>query len=119
MTVIADTSPLNYLILIGESEVLPHLYGRFLISGAVHDERAHARAPQPVRRWLAQAPAWLERVEQDGTPGADAFPGLDGGQAEAIALALTRGIGLVRLDERQGRVTATAQGLRVTGRSAC
>ena len=35
MIVIADTTPLNYLILIGEPNLLPHLYGRVLIPTAV------------------------------------------------------------------------------------
>jgi predicted nucleic acid-binding protein len=35
MIVIADTSPLNYLVLIGEAEVLRRLYGQVVIPEAV------------------------------------------------------------------------------------
>jgi len=35
MIVIADTTPLNYLVLIGRVETLPQLYGRVLIPLAV------------------------------------------------------------------------------------
>jgi predicted nucleic acid-binding protein len=33
--VIADTAPLNYLVLVGEVEILPKLFGRVLIPTAV------------------------------------------------------------------------------------
>jgi predicted nucleic acid-binding protein len=35
MIVVADTTPVNYLILIGEIDVLPKLYGRVVIPPAV------------------------------------------------------------------------------------
>jgi predicted nucleic acid-binding protein len=35
MIVIADTSPLNYLVLIGEADILQRLYGRAVIPEAV------------------------------------------------------------------------------------
>ena len=38
MIVIADTSPLNYLILIGEAHILPALFNRVVIPKAVHLE---------------------------------------------------------------------------------
>ena len=45
MIVIADTSPLNYLILIGEAEVLWRLYGRIVIPEAVLRELQNPQAP--------------------------------------------------------------------------
>ena len=38
MIVIADTTPLNYLVLIDRDQVLPQLYGRVLIPVAVWQE---------------------------------------------------------------------------------
>jgi len=38
MVVIADTSPLNYLILIGAEDVLPQLYGEITTPVAVMQE---------------------------------------------------------------------------------
>jgi predicted nucleic acid-binding protein len=38
MIVIADTTPLNYLVLIDRVEVLPQLYGRVVIPLAVWEE---------------------------------------------------------------------------------
>lgn len=60
MIVVADTTPVNYLILIGEIDVLAKLYGRVVIPPAVHDELTCSRAPESVRGWIAQPPAWLE-----------------------------------------------------------
>lgn len=41
MIVVADTSPLNYLVLIGEADLLYRLYGRVLIPQAVLSELEH------------------------------------------------------------------------------
>jgi len=38
MIVIADTTPLNYLILIHQADLLPQLFGRVLIPPAVFEE---------------------------------------------------------------------------------
>jgi len=38
MIVVADTSPLNYLVLIGHIEVLPYFYRRVLIPPSVWEE---------------------------------------------------------------------------------
>ncbi len=36
--VVSDTSPINYLVLIGQINVLPTLYGRVLIPQSVYEE---------------------------------------------------------------------------------
>jgi len=43
MIVIADTSPINYLILIGEIEILKHLFSRVIIPEAVLLELQHLK----------------------------------------------------------------------------
>jgi hypothetical protein len=48
MIVIADTSPLNYLVLIGEAEILKRLYGRVVIPEAVWRELQHPQTPAAV-----------------------------------------------------------------------
>ena len=45
MVVVADTSPVNYLVLIGHIEILPRLYNRVLIPTALLDELQHPLAP--------------------------------------------------------------------------
>ena len=64
MIVIADTSPINYLILIGEIEILPKLYGRILVPPSVCGELKSLDAPKLVRLWIAQppySPGWYSR----------------------------------------------------------
>lgn len=56
MIVVADTSPLNYLILLGHSEILFSLFGRVLAPEAVVIEMQHPDAPAHVRIWAASPP---------------------------------------------------------------
>jgi len=53
--VVADTSPLVYLILIESIEILPQLFESVIIPDAVRAELCHRLAPEPVRIW-AEAP---------------------------------------------------------------
>ena len=58
--VISDTSPLRYLILLGQPDLLPALYSEVLIPKTVADELNHPATPDLVRRWVAHRPAWLQ-----------------------------------------------------------
>ena len=49
MVVVADTSPINYLVLIARIEILKQLYARILIPPAVLAELKHPAAPKAVR----------------------------------------------------------------------
>jgi|SRR5215472_4632764 len=60
MIVIADTSPLNYLVLIGEADILLRLYHRVVIPEAVLRELLHPETPTIVSEWIARRPTWLE-----------------------------------------------------------
>lgn len=60
MIVVANTSPICYLLLIGCLDVLPMLFGRVTIPQAVCDELWEEGAPAVVQAWIAQPPAWLE-----------------------------------------------------------
>jgi predicted nucleic acid-binding protein len=50
MLVVSDTSPLCYLLLIDQIDLLPKIYGRVVIPQAVRDELADERSPQLVKR---------------------------------------------------------------------
>jgi len=52
MAAVTNTTPLNYLVLIGAVNVLPALYGRVLVPGAVASELQHERTPAEVRAWI-------------------------------------------------------------------
>ena len=56
MIVIADTTPLNYLVVIEHSHLLPQLYGRVLIPRAVFEELQQERTPAAVRAWASHPP---------------------------------------------------------------
>jgi len=78
MVVVADTSPINYLVLIAQIDLLVGLYTRTLIPPAVLAELKHPRAPKPVRDWADNAPRWLEVLQsQDQSEPAEARPRRD------------------------------------------
>lgn len=51
--VIADASPINYLILIRQIEILPRLFERVVIPRTVRNELGSPSAPPLVRDWIA------------------------------------------------------------------
>lgn len=58
--VIADTGPVNYLLLIGHIEILPALFEKVILPSAVKDELANPATPLPVRNWIAAPPLWVD-----------------------------------------------------------
>ncbi len=114
--VVADTGPLNYLVLIEAIDVLPKLFEQILVPAAVYDELAHADAPAPVRAFIAQKPAWLEvRPNPDRSDDDATYRALDEGERAAIALARSIGADLILMDDRAGVAVAYRHGLTVTG----
>lgn len=111
--VIADTSPINYLILIGEAEVLHRLYQRLVIPEVVFTELVDEGAPAIVRNWMRNYPEWLEirnvPVLSSG------LLELDAGEAAAISLAESESDVLLLIDEKAGRLEATRRGIPNTG----
>ena len=85
MIVVADTGPLNYLVVIGEVHILGVLYSRVAVPAAVAAELCRPQAPPDVRAWIATPPSWLN-ILPDPLPN-PAFVTLDAGEAAAIALA--------------------------------
>ena len=60
MIVISDTSPLNYLVMVGKQDILPMLFGKIIVPEAVMRELQARAAPPEVRQWLRTRPNWLE-----------------------------------------------------------
>ena len=60
MQVVCNTSPLRYLITVGQSDLIQSLFGHILIPRGVEAELTHPSAPKVVRQWLAQRPAWID-----------------------------------------------------------
>src|SRR5690348_13549469 len=114
MIVIADTTPLNYLVLIDRVLILPQLYGRVLIPSAVWQEFQRPETPEAVRAWLAQRPAWLEIRQVQGST-ASALGHLGAGEREAIALAEELRADRLILDDQAARRVAARRKLSVIG----
>ena len=52
--VVADSSPLNYLVLIESIDVLPRLYSGVLVPRQVVSELTDPAAPPQVRHWASR-----------------------------------------------------------------
>lgn len=114
MIVVADTSPLNYLILLQEAEILAEIYGRVFVPTAVITELRHPEAPKAVHAWASSPPSWLQ-VVKPGTIDVTLAPELGAGEREAISLALQLGADVLLIDELAGRRAAEARHLQVAG----
>ena len=110
--VIADTGPVNYLILIGLIDLLPRMFEIVIVPTAVQTELSNLLAPPLVRSWIADPPAWLKIVP---APTLTLSTRLHNGEAAAIALAAALKADLLLIDDRRGVRAAKQQGLRVTG----
>lgn len=118
MTIVSDTSPISYLVLIGAEEVLPALYGQVLIPKAVRRELGHPQGPEAVRNWVEASPPWLSVRSiraNSGEHGENPLQSLDPGEREAISLASREDASLLLIDEQAGRKVARDRGLELTG----
>lgn len=114
MIVVADTTPLNYLVLIDEIDLLPALFDKVLIPQAVFAELQHPESSLKVREWLAPPPIWLEMCHVS-LPAHTLPAPLDPGEREAIQLALERGIETILIDEAAGGKVIEALRLEARG----
>lgn len=114
--VIADTGPLNYLILIGYIDLLPALFEKVALPTTVQSELASSKAPPLVRHWISNLPAWLDVRDAPLGQAEDAsLKGIDAGERAAIQLAVSLNADLLLMDDRKGVNAAQSKGLRVTG----
>jgi predicted nucleic acid-binding protein len=113
--VVADATPLNYLVLIGQVELLSALFERVFIPELVRDELRHRDAPDAVRQWIAAAPSWIEIVASHQRTEDQELARLDDGERAAIELANRVGADLILMDDRDGVRVARIRGFAVTG----
>jgi len=113
--VVCNASPLINLARIDKLHLLRELYDQITIPEAVWDEVVVDGKDQPGADVIASA-TWIQKevvtnkqlvrvLQQD----------LDGGEAEAIALAMEQKADLLLMDERIGRESANHLGLSYTG----
>lgn len=114
MIVVADTSPLNYLLQISCESALPALYKRIIVPSAVLTELSHPDSPRVVSNWLSRLPEWIE-IRQTASKTDPSLAVLDLGEREAIQLAQEHHAALLLTDERRGRMEAQRRGLATTG----
>ncbi|WP_298908398.1 hypothetical protein [uncultured Nostoc sp.] len=86
MIIVSNTSPINYLILIGQINLLPELFGQIIIPLAVHSELSNASTPPFVQAWIATPSTWL-KIQVVNQPSDEIVELLDPGEREVILLA--------------------------------
>jgi predicted nucleic acid-binding protein len=111
--VVADASPVNYLILIDCIDVLRRLYGRVVIPPEVLNELTEEGTPGKVKSWIRTRPDWIEVKSAPAGTTIDAV--LDAGEAAAIRLALAEPDCLLLIDESEGRAVASRLRIHNTG----
>ena len=116
MVVIADASPLNYLVLIRQIELLPRLFTEVFVPDAVIEELSRPESPVEVRRWATNSPDWVRRVVNLPV---ESDPGLDRlGKGERAAIVFAKSLRpdvLLVIDEAKGRRAATERQIPVIG----
>jgi predicted nucleic acid-binding protein len=114
MIVVADTSPLNYLALLGHIEILPKIYAEVVVPQTVLDELQDSDAPEEVRALFSVPLSWLQictlAFQQDPM-----MERLDRGEQDAILLAESLKADRLIIDDLEGRREATRRGLPVIG----
>src|SRR5579864_4720928 len=114
MIVVADTSPINYVVQLGLLNEFQAIYGRIILPGAVFEELQNPRAPREVRIWATGLPDWVELMEprlNDPT-----LPlHLGKGERQAINLAVELNADLLLIDDLPGRSAAHQRGIPLTG----
>ena len=105
MLVVADASPVNYLVWIDEIELLPYLFDRIILPDVVLRELQDPDAPAKVRNWVARSPEWLEVRTPDNIVIPE-LAVLDDGERSALQLAIQLNADAVLIDEIYGRRVA-------------
>jgi predicted nucleic acid-binding protein len=114
MIAVLDASPLCYLVLIGEIDLLPQLFSRVVVPQTVIVELRHDDAPATVRNWASNLPIWIS-VEETPDTFSEGMEKLQAGERAAILLAELIQANIIIIDEKAARFIAGRRGLSVTG----
>lgn len=115
MIAVTDTSPLCYLVLIGEVDLLPALYAQVFVPSAVAAELSDQGAPEAVRRWWSAPPGWVRIIAPDTEVSAPGLDRLHRGEQAAILLSIQAAADVLLLDDKAARSAAKGLGLPVMG----
>lgn len=114
MKVVCDTSPICYLLLIEEVDILPQLFSQVIVPQAVRDELLAEGSLAIIQNWISQPPSWLD-IQIVTNPLLKLPKKLGMGEREAISLAVNIGGSLIVLDDFEARQVAISLKLTVTG----
>lgn len=114
MIVVSDTSPICYLLLINQIEILQTLYRVVTIPQVVASELSASASPPMVKNWIAQPPKWLQ-IQSIEISQTIELTTLDPGERAAILLAERLEADLVILDDKAARQIAVERGLKIVG----
>lgn len=99
MITVSDTSPIHYLILIRQENILPEIFGEIIIPEPVADEMRHPNAPTEVREWIGSPLPWV-KIRKNAQEYSPAVAGLGTGEIAAIAIAIEENADAVLMDDR-------------------
>jgi hypothetical protein len=115
--VVSDSSPLNYLALLSDFDLLRQIYGTLIIPPAVHREVVERGGAYPVGKAVKAALGdWISVADAPDSAQVVSLRRehrLDLGESEAILVAETLGKPLLLMDERRGVRCARARGITV------
>jgi len=114
LVVIADTSPIRYLVQVGHIDLLYRLFSAITIPTVVARELGDPSAPPAVQEWIKSPPPWLT-ILAPASVDDPALSHLDPGERAAIVLAIKLNADLMLIDDRRGYVAAVGMGMEVTG----
>jgi predicted nucleic acid-binding protein len=115
MIAVSNTTPLRYLLIIRQQDLLQKLFEKVLIPRAVFEELTDPHTPSLVRAVVSSHSEWIsvqEVAKLTSRPGLDM---LHRGEEEAILLAEKVHPDFLLLDEQAGRKAALRRGLPVIG----
>lgn len=113
MKVVCDTSPICYLLLIEEVDILPQLFSQVIVPQAVRDELLAEGSSAIIQSWISQPPSWLD-IQVVTNPLLELPKKLGMGEREAISLAANLSGALIVLDDFEAQVAISLR-LTVTG----
>lgn len=112
--VVSNSSPISYLVLIGQIHLLPTLFKEISVPEAVIRELSDEGAPEPLRKWALRPPKWL-KVNEVSAQTILGLERLHAGERDVILLAHQIEADLLIMDEKAARQAAIERGLKVTG----
>lgn len=113
--VVSDAGPLIALSTIGQVSLLPQLFRKIYIPGAVYDEVVLRGLGRPGEEEVRAADWIVVTAIRDRLAASLLLDELDAGESEALVLAAELPAQLILLDESRARIKAGQRGLAAMG----